>query len=395
MANALIYSAGFDGHRQVFVFVLSHILSDLKYNIFIAGNFKEKIINSLYIDKLKGNNDITLIDTSVYPQNGLNIGLIDFLELQNKHNIDLTFFAEADHHISLFNSQIYYKQSHLRGRTVGIFLRPFYYYEKLSLINKLRFLRNLKYNWKSDNRLFHELFLKHFRLLNSALYIDEDFVANHSYGKWLPDVFQQYAEIQVRDENTEQRFWIDKLNDFKEKNKDKFIFLYFGTSQKRRGYDLLLKMSVELNACFIHCGLIDTNEKYEINVNELRTALLDKGMLMETNQYISDPICIEHFFKSVNHMVLPYRNFWGSSGVMLQALTYGIPVLVPKKGIMGFRVNKYKLGFTYDGHYCSLLKQFDKFKEVSKNFFADDISLYMQFQSVDRLKEVIIKSLKD
>ncbi len=393
MPNALIYSSSFDGHRQVFVYVISQILSELGYKIYISGNFKEEITNSFYIEKLKKDKSIILLDTSFFAQGAMNITVTDFIAIQKRNNIDLTVFAEGDHHIPLFNSQILNKQNKLRGRTIGIFLRPFYYYEKLSFINKLRYIKNLKNRWKTDNRLFHGLFLKYFRLLDSALYIDEYFVSSHSFSKWLPDVFQQYAETLVIEENPEQRVWIEKLNAFKERNTDRIIFLYFGTAQKRRGYDMLLKMAVENKACFIHCGLTDSKEKYEYDDRELKSILQDDGRLLETNQYISDPLCIEHFFKSVNYLVLPYRNFLGSSGVMLQALYYRIPVLVPEKGIMGYRVKKHNLGLTYNGDYDSLTEQFNIFKDIPKDSYAEGIGQYMQYQSKDRLKEILIKEL--
>lgn len=394
MHNALIYSSGFDGHRQVHVFVLSHILCELKFNIFIAGNLKEKITTSIYIEKLKKNDRVTMIDTSSYAQGGLEISAIEIIELQNKYNIELTVFAEADHHISLFNEQIKSKSNRLHGKTIGIFLRPFYYYEKLSFLDKLRYIKHFKSKWKSDERLFHGFLLKHYRLLDSALYLDENFVAHHKSTQWLPDVFQQFAETLVSNEYLEQRIWIDKLNEFTEKNKGLFIFLYFGTAQKRRGYDLLLKMAIEQNACFVHCGLRDDREKYDYDVDEFRKILYDNKRMMETDQYISDPICIEHFFKSVSHLVLPYRKFYGSSGVMLQAFTYGIPVLVPEVGIIGYRVKRHNLGLTYKGDFNSLIEQYKKFKEISKNSFADSINLYMHQQSVTNLKEVLVKTMK-
>jgi len=394
MHNALIYSAGFDGHRQVYVFVLSHILGELKFNIFIAGNLTEKITTSLYIEKLQKDDRVTMIDTSSYAQGGLEISAMEIIELQNKYNIELTVFAEADHHISLFNAQINCKRNKLYGKTIGIFLRPFYYYEKLSFLDKLRYIKHFTSRWRTDDRLFHGLLLKHHRLLDSALYIDENFVAHHKLTQWLPDVFQQFAETLMRYEYIEQRIWIDRLKEFTEKNKGLFIFLYFGTAQKRRGYDLLLKMAIEQNACFVHCGLRDEREKYYYDVDGFRKILCDNERIMETDQYISDPITIECFFKSVSHLVLPYRSFYGSSGVMLQALTYGIPVLVPDEGIIGYRVKKNNLGLTYKEDFNSLIEQYKKFKEISKKSFADSIDLYMHQQSVTNLKEVLVKTMK-
>ena len=79
---------------------------------------------------------------------------------------------------------------------------------------------------------------------------------------------------------------------------------------------------------------------------------------------------------------------------MLQALTYGIPVLVPDEGIIGYRVKKHNLGLTYNGDCNSLNEQFKKFKEIPKKSFADSIAQYMYHQSVIHLKEVLTNVLK-
>src|SRR6185369_8363073 len=394
MRNALIYSPIFDGHRQMYVYVLAHVLKELGFDVFIAGNLKATLNDTSYIDRIRKDKWAELIDTSIYPGNGLDIINEEFIELQNKCKADLTVFAEADHHLSLFNAQVLHGRRRLKSRTIGIFLRPFYFYKRLDFLDRLRYLKHLPSNWKTDTYLFHEYLLKQFRLIDSALYIDENFVSHHSYSHWLPDVFQGYAEDILGNENSEERIWIDRVNDFKEKNKDRFIFLYFGTAQKRRGYDLLLKMAVEQDACFIHCGLNDQNERYDLDVKALKEELQKKGRLLETNQYISDPACIESFFKSATHLVLPYQNFWGSSGVMLQALAYGIPVLVPENGIMGYRVRKHNLGLTYNEGINSLAEQFARFKELPVQNFKPSISGYMRYQTSDQLKKVLINVFK-
>jgi hypothetical protein len=390
MRNALIYSPIFDGHRQMYVYVLAHVLNELGFDIFIAGNLKETPNDTSYIERIRKDKWATFIDTSIYPGNGLDIINEEFIELQNKCKADLTVFAEADHHLPLFNAQVLHRSRRLKGRTIGIFLRPFYFYKRLDFLDRLRYVKHLPSNWKTDTYLFHEYLLKQFRLIDSALYIDENFVSHHSYSRWLPDVFQGYAEGILGNENSEERIWIDRVNDFKEKNKDRFIFLYFGTAQKRRGYDLLLKMAVEQDGCFIHCGLNNLNEKFDQDLGVLKRKLEERERLLETNQFISDPMSIEHFFKSATHIILPYRDFWGSSGVMLQALGYGIPVLVPEEGIMGYRVKKYKLGLTYSNENGSLSSQLKKFKESSADFFKSSIAEYMKFQTPEQLKKALV-----
>jgi len=392
MPNALIYSPDFDGHRQVYVFVIAHVLKEQGFKIWIAGNTKCTITNSFYLDKLEKSPGIIIIDTSKYANGGFDITPLEFLEMQNSCKTDLTIFTEADNHISLFVSQIS-KKNRLRGKTAGVFLRPFYYYSQNGLYKKLRYLKQLPSRWRTDDQLFHEFLLKQFSLLNVALYIDENFVSHHKYCQWLPDVFQEYADLIVRDEKSEQRVWIEKLKEFKERNKEKFLLLYFGTAQYRRGYDVLLNMAEENGCCFIHCGLRNSTEKYDYDINALRSSLSKSGRLFETDQYIEDPLCVELFFKSISHLILPYRNFFGSSGVMLQALSYGIPVMAPENGIIGYRIKKHKLGITYnDKNATSLNSRFGFFKEQDPKTFENDIKLYMSCQSAEQLKKVLIET---
>lgn len=394
MQNVLIFSPGLDGHRQIYVFVMAHILQELDFNIFIAGNMQQKVSNSFYVDKLKQRPGITVLDTGNYAGGGLGITLTEFIGLQDKCRTDLTIFADADNHIPLFTSQILNKGNRLRGRVVGIFMRPFYYYRKRRLTDKLRFIKHFPSRWKNDEQLFYSFFLKRFSLLNVSLSIDENFVRNNANFTWLPDVFQQYAEAIIKpDEKSAQRHWIEKLGTFKEKNKSRFPFFYFGTAQYRRGYDTLLKLAEESGGCFIHCGLRDDDAKFSYDTDELISSLKKEDRFFETNEYIEDPVCIEYFFRSVSHLILPYRDFFGSSGVMLQALEYGIPVLAPDTGIIGYRIKKYNLGITYsDSDINSLTTQLNRFKEMNPKSFENDIKTYMNFQSVEQLRAVLVNS---
>jgi hypothetical protein len=366
--------------------VVAHILNTLGYKLYIAGNFNDKLRTTYYFDTLE-NYDIVKIDTNGYLGNGTGISNSEFNNLLNQYKIDLTVFTEADNHISLFISQLIAGNKRFRGRVVGIFLRPWHFYNKLRFIDKFRYIRHLKTTWKSDDLLFHEWLNKTFSLIDSSLCIDEFFVSNHKKSIWLPDVFQEYADRVVLEERSEQRVWIEKLDQFKYQNKGSFIVFYFGTAQQRRGYDELLKLALDQNACFVHCGTRNDIDKYSHNVDELRNILKRENKLFETNEYIIDPYCIEYFFKSASHIVLPYSNFLGSSGVMLQALSYGIPVLVPDFGLIGYRVKKYNLGDTYSEN--SFNEKLHSFINSPKESFSDSITEYMQFQSADNLDLVL------
>jgi len=388
MKNALLYSPGLAGHRQVYVFVLANILRKLDYSVYIAANLAEKLNSSYYLDKLQTDHGVNWIDTNFMDGNGVSIKSEDFRAIQKSNNINLTIFVEADNHIELFNSQVLNRKNKLFGRNIGIFLRPFYFYEKLNLLNNKWYIKKLWSIWKTDPRIFHEILRPNLGLLDASFCIDEYFTEKHKRIIWLPDMFQQYADRIVFEENIAQREWMHKLRDFKKSNENRLNLLYFGAPQQRRGYSQLLELAIRYDACFIHCGSRNNSSQKD---DEIRARLEQEHRLFETNEYIIDPVCIEYFFKSVSHIVLPYINFMGSSGVMLQALSYNIPVLVPDQGIIGYRVKRHNLGLTYSSD--SFESQFQRFFQTPAETFAESINKYMRFQSADQLESVLTKVL--
>jgi len=58
MKNALLYSPGLAGHRQVYIFVLANILRKLSYSVYVAANFAEKPKSLFYLDKLRADPEI-------------------------------------------------------------------------------------------------------------------------------------------------------------------------------------------------------------------------------------------------------------------------------------------------------------------------------------------------
>ena len=393
MPNALIFSPNFVGHRQVHAFVHAHLLKKLGYNICIAGNFSTICDNLSYLQKLFEDDRIIKIDTSNIAGNGLNISNTEFAHMQKEYSISLTVFVEADCFITLLISQLIPQNNRFQGRLVGLFLTPWDFYFKLGLIYNLRYIKNLIHTWKTDadTRFFHKFLNNTFNLIDVSLYNDEYVVSKIRKGIYLPDVCQQYVNTIICEENTEQRIWIERLAEFKNKNRTSFIILYFGTAQKRRGYDNLLQLAIDNDACFVHCGLRNNKDKYNCNVDELRGILENRKKLFETNEFITDTFCIDYFFKSVSHLVLPYdKTFFGSSGIMLQALSYGIPVLVSDCGLIGYQVKKYKLGITFSEDLSQ--NQFLHFINIPKESFSYSIEQFMKLQSLDRFESVLINA---
>ena len=147
-----------------------------------------------------------------------------------------------------------------------------------------------------------------------------------------------------------------------------------------------MNLAEKSDGCFIHCGLRNGKERFDYDTEKLRQSLGRKGALLETNQFIEDPLCVEAFFKAATHLILPYRDFYGSSGVMLQALSYGIPVLSPNRGIIGHRIEKYGLGLTYDDKDPEdFYVRFDLFRNQAPQSYQEKIESYMSYQTSSNL----------
>ena len=177
------------------------------------------------------------------------------------------------------------------------------------------------------------------------------------------------------------------------------MVLCYRTEQPRRGYDVVLKLAVEEQACFIHCGArlgraalrADAQLKaarggYEADVQSLLATLRERGSLFETGEYVSGFRAASVFFKAARCVVLPYSRHYGSSGVMLQALSAGRPVLVPDRGLMAQRVRSHGLGLTYKpGDWADLKRQFENVLRGPQDEFETTIRRFVGYFSRDQV----------
>jgi glycosyltransferase involved in cell wall biosynthesis len=403
MKNALIFYHNFEGHRQVYSQFLSQVLLSMDYKVFIAGPFYSITdkCDYPYIEILENNANVEFIDTKYLNKSELLISNEEFIDLQSKVKADLTIIAEADNYLQLINSQILLKNKRFSGKVIGIFIRSIaYFYEKPSFINRIRRIKNLPNLWQKDRKLFHEKLFPFFKLLDAALTIDENYVNKFPKNyRWLPDIYKPLLESKFIDEE-EYKYWEKKIVDFKKDNKGKFFLLYFGTAQSRRGYDTLLKLAADEKCCFIHCGKRNDADKYDLDINYYRDLLYSDNAILETNKYIKNEKLIELFFLTCEKIILPYKTYLRSSGVMLQALDYGLPVLVSDVGPVAIRVKNGGLGWTYkDGDYEDFKKQFTVFRKMPITSFTNSINLFLKDYSSENqtntLKSIIVEIEKD
>ena len=85
---------------------------------------------------------------------------------------------------------------------------------------------------------------------------------------------------------------------------------------------------------------------FRCDVEALRAQLKNENRLYETNAYVHTQRLKELLFGSIRLYITTHRLALSSSTV-IQALELGKPVLVPDRGLLGYRVRKNNLGDVY------------------------------------------------
>jgi glycosyltransferase involved in cell wall biosynthesis len=132
------------------------------------------------------------------------------------------------------------------------------------------------------------------------------------------------------------------------------VILYYGAWQARRGYDEILRLVCEDDSLvFVGCGrpLNDPaylSDVFRWDVESMRRTLAQQGRIFEVElPFVAESRFVDELFESSNFVLLPYQNFYGMSGSLVQACAYGKPVLVPDIGYMAARVRADGVGLTF------------------------------------------------
>ncbi len=135
---------------------------------------------------------------------------------------------------------------------------------------------------------------------------------------------------------------------FKLPGEEKTIFLHIGTSENRKGLSDTIKA--------FHLGLSDSQFReraflLRVGMNNKlpsrdRTKLLElvkSGNAALTEKFVSESDFIE-YFSAADVVLIPYRKFRFSSGILVNALNAGRPVLASDYGMIGKTIKKSAAG---------------------------------------------------
>lgn len=401
--KVVLFSPGLDGHRRVYCRVLSDILLRdgmevcLVTGIPAEGDDEEGAAPESFATGPR----FSLIRGPFAAASAR--GLRSLGALAEAVGAGTIVLTEGDLHLAALASLANPRLRRPRPRLVGMFLRSTNYAHASaggakargaergaeSFVRRVRSRTASARGWRRDPRIFHEVLLPRVRLLDAALYLDETFVLHHpGDALWLPDIYCDFVD--AGHEHAEAAAWALKLAEFRERQGERPLFVYVGASDPRRGYDTLLKLAVEEGGCFAHCGELWDPGGFVHDVGALREELAGRGALLETDGYFKSDATAAVFMQAAECVVLPYRNHLGSSGIMLQALAAGVPVLVPDRGLMAERVTRFTVGALYrHGDFDDLRRQYAVLASCGAGSFAAAISGFMEYFTLDQVARAL------
>lgn len=292
---------------------------------------------------------------------------------------DVTLLAEADDYLSVLAAQLTHPWLRLPGWRVGLFIRsPRYIHEPSPSLRV---------------RVFHEVVAKRLPVLEKALALDEVFVARHG-GRyiWMPDIGMWPVD---NEDPSETEAWQARISAFLATQGGRPVVVYVGMPQQRRNYAQLLQLACDVNGCFIHCGALHDPTGYPREELAARRELAERSALLESGDYYQSFETARVTLAAAKCVVLPYAaEHLTSSGVMLQTLMAGRPVLVADRGLMASRVQKSGLGETFrPDDWQDMRAKFLALDSASLGDFEDRIAAFLSYFSRDQFETAMNAAL--
>jgi len=208
--------------------------------------------------------------------------------------------------------------------------------------------------------------------LDLILSTDENAVAalSHPQVRYLPEIYRAWGADIGPDPPEIGRARL-AYAEFLGRHPGKDVLLYYGGRFRRRGYDTLLALALEHpDTTFVSVGRAGQDEKFSEVAGLWRQQLAAQDRLFELDlPFLAENSLVDDLFRSTRLVILPYRDWYGLSGSLFQAASYGSPVLVPDIGHMAATVRRHGLGLTYRHlDLKHLRRQFDELRRDPTRF---------------------------
>ena len=414
MARVLLYSPDVIGHPPVYCRVIADALSTTNCDLVVAMGFTDEVglPEVPDIQPLATRTGVNVIDTRKFSENGKpHLTAEELVKLQSRLRIDTTLFIEADKSNSEFARIARGEAPRLQGRNLGIFANTAEWYPGEDSFTGVRLrilaptvrttLGNIKralFQRKRSPRYFYEKVLIGSKVLDEIFVKDERLATwNGPPVYWMPEISRPAPSAETPEETAEFLRRQSELESFLASNKHREPVLYFGDAAFYKGYDLFLQFIASTpSTCAIHAGRsYDPVQRsyFQYDVAALRIRLKHEGRLYETNAYLHIQRLKELFLGSVRLYLTTHRLALSSSTV-IQALELGKPVLVPDRGLLGYRVRINNLGDVYEyGNLSDLSRKAQSLWRSDLTRFAVPTRLFWQRFSDKSVQDFFIHRL--
>jgi hypothetical protein len=367
LVRILLYSPDVVGHPRVYCRVIADALTTEPCQLVVAMGFTDEIgfNESPDIQPLSSRAQVQLIDTRTFSRTGKpHLTAEEISGLQQHFSIDTTLFIEADKSNNEFIRIAGGEAPRLRGRNLGIFANTAEWYPgEDSFTGKRRTLLaptvrttlgNIKraiFDRRRSARHFYEKTIIQSGVLDEIVVKDErlaDWRGPPVY--WMPEISRPSPVPESPEEAAEVLRARSAIESFLRFNRNREPLLYFGDAGHYKGYDLFLEFVLSNpSTCAIHAGRsydAQQGSHFRSDVGSLRARMIREKRLYETNAYVHASRLKEFLFSSIRLYITTHRLTLSSSTV-IQALELGKPVLVPDRGLLGYRVRQNNLGDVY------------------------------------------------
>jgi glycosyltransferase involved in cell wall biosynthesis len=363
----LLYSPDVIGHPRVYCRVIADALTRHDCEVVLAMGFTDTIgfAESADLHPLAAHDRVRMIDNRTRSATGRpHLTAEELVSLQRDFAIDTTLFIEADKSNDELRRIAAGDAPRLHGRNLGIFANTAEWYpgedsftgaRKRIIAPTLRTtLGNVKraiFQRRRTARWFYERVILGSEVLDEILTKDERLA--EWYGPpvyWMPEISRPVDADETDADREEYAQTERDLERFLAANAGREPVLYFGDAAFYKGYDLFLDFVARTpSACGIHPGRTYDAQNaawFQHDVEALRARLRNEGWLFETNRYVHAQRLKELFFGSIRLYITTHRLALSSSTV-IQAMELGKPVLVPDRGLLGYRVRTHGIGDVY------------------------------------------------
>lgn len=368
MDKILLYSPDVIGHPRVYCRVIADAISNSNCELVLAMGFTDKVglAESPDLQPLTTRSRVRILDNCEHSNTGEpHLSAEELVKIQSSLGIKTTLFIEADKSNQEFIRIAADQAPRLLGRNLGIFANTAEWFPGEDSFTGARIrilaptlrttLGNIKrfvFQRRRSPRYFYEKVILGAKVLDEVIVKDErlaDWYGPPVY--WMPEISRPVATAETPEEKLEYIHRETELTTFLVENKQREPVLYFGDAAFYKGYDLFLKFIENMPyTCAIHAGQpYDAKQLsyFEYDVEALRARLKSEGRLYETNAYVHTQRLKELYFSVIRVYITTHRLALSSSTV-IQALELGKPVLVPDRGLLGYRVRTNNLGDVYE-----------------------------------------------